>query len=51
MKYRPTEGVGRVQHSFSILSLAWSRYSTKAILKTYELNLKTYELFVNGDIL
>jgi len=44
MKYRPTECVGPEKHSVSILSLAWSRYSTKAILKTYE-------LFVNGDIL
>jgi hypothetical protein len=32
MKYRPTEGVGRGQHSFSVLSLAWSRYKAKAIL-------------------
>ena len=45
MKYRPTEGVGRGQGSFSILSLAWSRQSAKAILRTYEINLKTYEFF------
>jgi len=44
MKYRPTEGVGRGQRSFLIFSLAWSRYSAKAILKTHA-------LFDNGDIL
>jgi len=44
MKYRPTRGVGRGQHCVSVLSVAWFRYSTKAILKNYE-------LFDNADIL
>ena len=44
MKYRPSEGVGRRQHSVSVLSLAWSRDSAKAILKTSD-------LLVNEDII